>query len=224
MDDTFEEYDTDETITAISSALTKLGVNPVPVIAGRDLPRRLADGRFDFAFNVAEGEGHRCREAVAPVICELFGIPYTGSDPLTLAVTLDKALSKRIVSLDVPVARGVLLYEGFDARVLHDLETPVIVKPNNEGSSKGIWRDALCRTVEESIDRCQWVLARYNCPVLVEEFLPGVEVTVGVRGNGAAKSVFGIMEIGPAHETSEPFLYSIEAKRFWRQYQRLNSA
>src|ERR1051325_9688102 len=87
-EDTFEEYDSVETIQAISDALAGLGVTPEPVVAGRDLPQRL-DGAFDFVFNIAEGEGRRCREAIPAAVCELLGLSYTGSDPLTLAVTLD---------------------------------------------------------------------------------------------------------------------------------------
>src|SRR6185436_647488 len=82
-EDAFEEYDSAETIDAIVHALAGLGVAPKAVHAGRDLPQRL-DGAFDFVFNIAEGEGRRCREAIPAAVCELLGLPYTGSDPLTL--------------------------------------------------------------------------------------------------------------------------------------------
>src|SRR5579872_1840333 len=143
-DDAFEEYDSPETIAAIAAALGKLGVEPVPVVADRRLPWRLEEGRFDFAFNIAEGEGRRCREAIPAAVCELLGLPFTGSDALTLAVTLDKAMARRVVSPDVPVARGALVDAGGSEDLLADLCYPVIVKPNDEGSSKGIRRDALC--------------------------------------------------------------------------------
>ena len=231
-DDAFEEYDSAETIAAIAAALASLGVEPVPVIADQRLPWRLEEGRFDFVFNIAEGEGRRCREAVPAAVCELLGIPFTGSDALTLAATLDKALARRIVSPDIPVAGGVLVDGEAGGEVdgeaggeagehqLANLRYPVLVKPNDEGSSKGIWRDSICRDCAAAAARCRWLRARYACPVLVEEFLPGMEVTVGVRGNGAVRSVLGLMEIAPAEESSEPFLYSIEAKRDWRRHVR----
>ncbi|PYS61121.1 MAG: D-alanine--D-alanine ligase, partial [Acidobacteria bacterium] len=87
-DDAFEEYDSAETIESIAGALRKLGLVVEPVLADRRLPWRLANGQFDFVFNIAEGEGRRCREAVPVAICELLGIPFTGSDALTLSVAL----------------------------------------------------------------------------------------------------------------------------------------
>jgi D-alanine-D-alanine ligase len=215
-DDAFEEYDSCETVAAIGEALARMGVRPVPVIADARLPRRLEDGEFDFAFNIAEGQGRRCREAIPAAVCELLGIPFTGSDALTLAVTLDKAVARRIVSPDVPVARGVLIAAESGEPELARLSYPVIVKPNDEGSSKGIWLDSLCRDHASAAERCQWLRDRYDCPALVEEFLPGAEVTVGIRGNGARTEVLGLMQIVPALESGQPFLYSVETKRDWR--------
>ena len=219
-DDAFEEYDTCETVTAIAQALIPLGVQPIPVIADRHLPRRLEDGHFDFAFNIAEGEGRRCREAIPAAVCELLGVQYTGSDPLTLAATLDKTVARRIVAPDVPVARGALIAMQSDERQLSDLSYPVIVKPNDEGSSKGIWHDALCHDGASAAQRCRWLRDRYGCPALVEEFLSGAEVTVGVRGNGPGTELLGLMQIAPAQESGYPFFYSVETKRDWRRLVR----
>jgi D-alanine-D-alanine ligase len=144
-DDAYEEYDGEDTIAAVADALAGLGVEPVPIVAGRRLPWCLEQGRFDFAFNMAEGEGRRCREAVPAAMCKLLGLPFAGSDALTLAVTLDKAIARRLVSPDVPVARGVLVSIEADERELASLPYPVLVKPNEEGSSKGIGNDSLCR-------------------------------------------------------------------------------
>jgi hypothetical protein len=106
LDDAFEEYAEPKTIAAIADALAEMGVEPIPVIADTEFPWRLKHGGFDFVFNIAEGGGRRCREAVPAAICEFLGLPFTGSDALTLAITLDKAVARRIVSPDVPVARG----------------------------------------------------------------------------------------------------------------------
>src|SRR5262249_37636654 len=159
----------------------------------------------DFAFNIAEGEGRRCREAVPAAVCELLGIPYTFSDPLTLAATLDKSVARRIVSPDVPVARAA------SESGLRELEFPVVVEPDDEGTSNVLRDGALCRDPEEAASRCRWLRDRYGCPVLVEEYLPGTEITVAVRGNGDGASVLGMMEIAAAEESPEPFLYSVEA-------------
>jgi D-alanine-D-alanine ligase len=216
-EDMFEEFDSPDTIAAITAALAGLGAKAEPVVADRQMPRALEQGRFDFVFNIAEGQGRRCREAIPAAVCELLGLPYTFSDPLTLAVTLDKSVTRRIVSPDVPVARGVVIHDDSDAPQLDGLSFPVVVKPDDEGSSKGIWRESFCRNPAEAVERCRWLRARYDCPVLVEEYLPGAEVTVAVRGNGASRTVLGMMEIAPADQSTEPFLYSIEVKREWRR-------
>jgi D-alanine-D-alanine ligase len=211
-DDAFEEYDCAETISSIAGALHKLGIEVDPVIADRRLPWRLAEGDFDFAFNIAEGEGRRCREAVPAAVCELLGIPFTGSDALTLAITLDKAIAKRVVSPDVPIAPHVLVETESDEVELSSLRYPAIVKPNDEGSSKGIREDAVVVDSGAAVARCRFLRARYGCPVLVEEFLPGTEVTVGMVGNWPNVRVLGMMEIAPA-ENENHFVYSVAVKR-----------
>lgn len=215
-DDTFEEFDGPETIDSISGALSKLGIEVVPVPADRQLPWRLAEGQFDFAFNIAEGEGRRCREAVPVAVCELLGIPFTGSDALTLAVTLDKSIARRVVSPDVPVARGLLVESEADEADLSSLCFPVIVKPNDEGSSKGIRENAVVAQVDDAIEGCRSLRERYGCPVLVEEFLPGMEVTVGVAGNWPSARILGMMEIAPAN-SEDRFVYSVDVKRDFRR-------
>jgi len=220
LDDASEEYDEPETIVAIAKALAGMGVEPAPVTADAEFPWTLKHGGFDFVFNIAEGAGRRCREAVPAAICEFLGLPVTGSDALTLAATLDKNVARRIVSPDVPVARGVLVEGTADEPALAGLAYPVVVKPNDEGSSKGITQESLCADVTTAAARCRWLRDRYACPVLVEEFLPGMEVTVGVRGNGCTASVIGLMEIAPAEDRGEPFLYSLDTKRDFRRQVR----
>ncbi len=220
-DDTYEEFDGEDTIAKIAAAIEGRGVSVTPVLADRRLPWRLEEGRFDAAFNIAEGEGRRSREAVPAAVCELLGLPYTGSDPLTLAVTLDKAVARRVVSPDVPVARGVLVETDADLDALGQLAYPVLVKPNDEGSSKGIRDNPVAADPAGAAARCRWLRDVYGCPALVEEFLPGAEVTVGVAGNGADARVIGRMEIAPAdpdtNQGAEPFVYSLEVKRDWRR-------
>ena len=215
-DDTFEEYDSLETIGQIAEALRGLGVEVEPVLADARLPWRLEEGRYDFAFNIAEGpvgltdRDRRCREAIPAAVCELLGLPFTGSDALTLAVTLDKAMARRVVSGEVPVARAVLLECG--AEDLGGLRYPVIVKPNDEGSSKGIRDGCLAQDAAGAVARARQLRSVYGCPALVEEFLPGAEVTVALAGNWPDVRLLGLMEIAPARPT-EAFVYSVDVKR-----------
>lgn len=219
-DDTFEEYDDPSTVCHIAAALRRLGVTVEPVPADRRLPSRLEEGGFDFAFNIAEGpitladRARRCREALPAAVCELLGLPFTGSDALTLALTLDKALARRAVSPEVPVAPGVLLEdEPWD---FSGLRFPVIVKPNDEGSSKGIHFDSLAIDSGSATEVARRLRESYRCPLLVEEFLPGAEVTVALAGSPPDVRLLGMMEIAPAHDDG-PFVYSLEAKRDFRR-------
>jgi len=215
-DDAFEEYDRPETVDAIAHSLEGLGVQVELVPADRRLPWRLDEGRYDFAFNIAEGAGRRCRAAVPAAVCELLGVPVTGADALTLAVTLDKAMTRRVVYQDVPVVPALLVESEDDENALTGLRYPVIVKPNDEGSSKGIRDNAVVADPAEAVTRSRWLRARYGCPVLAEEYLPGMEVTVGITGSGAGAAVLGIMEIAPVSDETA-FVYSLEVKRDWRR-------
>jgi D-alanine-D-alanine ligase len=215
-DDTFEEYDSPETIAAVAGALAGLRVDVEPVEADKRLPWRLEQGRYDFAFNMAEGRGRRCREAIPAAVCELLDLPFTGSDAVTLGVTLDKFLARRVVSPDVPVARAVLLEYDAKERMFLELSYPVLVKPNDEGSSKGITENSIAWNAGEAYAIGDMLRHRYECPVLAEEFLPGMEVTVAVTGNGRDARVLGMMEIAPVDST-RPFVYSLEVKRDFRE-------
>jgi D-alanine-D-alanine ligase len=210
-DDARENFDCESTIAAVVKALRGLDAEVEPVPADFRLPWRLAEGRFDFAFNMAEGRGRRCREAVPAAVCEFLGLPFTGSDAVTLGLTHDKALAKRVVSRDVPVPKGILVETESDEAYLTQLRFPVIVKPNDEGSSKGIGENPVASEPSAAKERCRWLRKQYRCSVLVEEFLPGAEVTVGIAGNRPGARVLGMMEIAAAG--SEPFVYSVEAKR-----------
>jgi D-alanine-D-alanine ligase len=220
VDDAFEEFDGPETIAAIADALAATGANPRPVPADKSFPSALERGGFDLVFNIAEGVGRRCREAVPAAICEFLGLPYTGSDPLTLAVTLDKWMARRVVSPEVMVADAALLHGPGDEDALAGLRYPVIVKPNDEGSSIGIRRQSRCADATAAAQRCAWLRERYACPVLVESFLPGMEITAAVRGHGAAATLIGLMEIAPADDRVEDFIYGLEAKRDYRRQVR----
>ena len=180
-DDADAEFDSPETVAAIAAAIGKPGHEVVMLEATPELVRLLGDVELDVVFNIAEGLRGRSREAQVPALLDLMGIPYTGSDPAALAVTLDKGLSKRIVrAAGIPTARWAVAAPG--EAPPEDLRYPLIVKPNAEGSSKGITNASVVRDAEALRGALAELHERYGAAALVEEFLTGREFTVGILG------------------------------------------
>lgn len=190
------ELDDEETIDGLASALRGLGHTVERVGRGAELARRLASGeRWDLVFNIAEGLRGRSREAQVPALCEMFGQPYTFSDPLTCAITLDKPLAKRLVrDHGLPTAPFAVVERLEDADAI-DLPPPLFVKPAAEGSSKGVTERSRVDGRESLRDACSDLLRRFHQPVLVERYLPGRELTAGIVGNGAEARIVGLMEV-----------------------------
>ncbi len=222
-DDFQEEFDSPATIEAIATVLRSLGHDVEKLGDGRELLQRLLDQPPDFVFNIAEGQGiGRSREARVPAVLEMLGIPYTGSDPLTLAATLDKECAKRLVaSAGVTVPQGIVVSD-FTLKTenlqFSIFNYPVIVKPAWEGSSKGIRRKGIVDHPDELPEVITSLGRDHRQPVLVEEYIDGDELTVGVIGNDPPR-VLGIMRVLPRHAT-ERFIYSLEVKRDWERQVR----
>lgn len=175
------EFDTAATVSLIREALERLGHEVHLIDAGDPLAEvvaRLQAIGPDLVFNTAEGERGRGREALFPSVFEHLDIPYTGSDPLTCAVTLDKSLTNRLVR-----AAGVRVPWGFLARRPEDFDRdweifPSIIKPNGEGSSKGIDARSIVDTPEQLAARGRELLERFPGGLLVEELIDGLDVVV----------------------------------------------
>jgi D-alanine-D-alanine ligase len=216
IDDTYAEWDTWETINAVKSALEEN--HTVTLIeADEDAFEKLRRIRPDIVFNIAEGFFGVSREAQIPAILEMLNIPYTGSDPLTLAICLDKARTKEILSYHkIPTAKFITVesLEEFDG--IADLNFPLIVKPLHEGSSKGIFNSSVVSNEKELISEIERILKSYNEPALIEEYLPGREFTVAILGNGKEARVLPIIEIkfDSLPPEAKP-IYSFEAKWIW---------
>ena len=213
--DVFAEWDDPATIDAVAQALGLFG-EVVRLEAVASFPQHLARARPDLVFNMAEGLTGVNREAHVPAACEMLGIPYTHSDPLTLAVSLDKGMAKQLVAAGgVPTPRFAVV-DGDDTREAAKLACPVIAKPLFEGSSMGVRWSSKIRTSGELAARCRSLRADYGEPVLVEEFLPGAEFTCGVLGNGDQAVVLPIvgMNFGSLPEGALP-IYGFEAKWLW---------
>jgi D-alanine-D-alanine ligase len=215
--DEFAEWDTPATIAAVESALSALG-KVVRLEATEDFPELLRQTRPDIVFNIAEGFRGVNREAHVPAICEFFGIPYSGSDPFTLTLCLDKAKAKETLEFHgIPTPRFAVVegLEDLGARTVN-LELPLFVKPLHEGSSKGITGNNLCWDRKQLRAQTEFLLENYRQPVLVEEYLPGKEFTCAVLGNGAEATVLPLvgMNFESLPKGALP-IYSYDAKFVW---------
>jgi D-alanine-D-alanine ligase len=213
--DAYVEWDEPSTIEAVAHALAPLG-DVIRLEADAFFPQKLALARPDLLFNMAEGLHGPSREAHVPAICEYMGLPYTGSDPLTLALALHKGRAKEVLAFrGVATAPFAIIEDPADLARLK-LPFPLFVKPVAEGSSKGIFANNLCDTPEQLLERVLFLLQEYRQAVLVETYLPGPEFTVAVLGNGPAARCLPIVGIDfSALPEGAPPVYGYEAKWLW---------
>ena len=213
------EYDSMDTVLAIESAIRKLGHKTVLLEADESFPQKLQSEKPDLVFNIAEGRGGRAREAQVPALLNLYTIPFTGSDETTLCLSLDKALTKRLLSTyQVPTPRYRLYMPGESIRTA-GLKYPVIVKPNAEGSSKGIADVCIAKNGAELKAIVKQNFDLYGGAVLAEEFLSGREFTVGLLGNGESLRVFPPMEIVYHKSPIEGYnVYNYTVKQEYQSY------
>jgi D-alanine-D-alanine ligase len=217
VEDAFEEFDAPQTIDAIAAVLEQNGHSVIRLGWGKAAMKRLLLEEADFVFNISEGYWGRNREAQIPAVLEMLDIPYSGSDPLALSVTLDKVTAKKILyysAIKTPNYCVVNTLADIDIADVQ-LRYPMFVKPAWEGSSKGIQHNSKVADKEELKACIEYLLKGYpDQPALVEEYIAGREFTVGVLGN-ESPYVLGVMEILPAAKDEEDFFYSREVKRDW---------
>lgn len=217
MEDLAEEFDQPETIKAIREVLASEGYEVFLLGGDCGTIEKIERFGIEFVFNLAEGFHGRSRESQVPALLEMMEIPYSGSDPVGLGIALDKAIAKRIaISLGIRTPGFWIFEEAGPIKEIPD-RFPLFVKPLWEGSSKGIRRSSRVEervSLEKEIDR---LFENYpGVPVLVEEYIPGREFTVGVLGN-APPEILGVMEITFRDSTQKDFCYSLEVKRNWKE-------
>ena len=242
------EFDRPDTIAAIESALRELGHQTDRIGHARALVARLAAGnRWDLVFNIAEGLRGFGREAQVPALLDLYGIPYTFSDPLVLALSLHKGMTNHVVrDLGIPVADFAVVGDEADLAALieeshaeaaektgereHAEENwaggetrnpksetrncfPLFVKPVAEGTGKGITHASKATTRDELAAACRGIWAKFGQPALVETYLPGRELTVGIVGTGPDAEAIGALEI-VLLDHAEAGAYSYQNKEY----------
>lgn len=210
--DKYAEWDTYETIFAIRDALA-LYHNVTLIEANEDAYEKFRKLKPEIVFNVAEGANGISREAQIPAMLEMLQIPYTGSDPLTLSLCLDKSRTKEILTYHkIPNSKFVVSY-GENGFAGSELRFPLMIKPIGEGSSKGIFNSSYVNDHESLEKTLAENVLKYNQPFIVEEYLPGREFTVAVIGNGIEAKTFPIVEMNFNELPSDMIpIYSYEAK------------
>ena len=182
-DDAWDDLDSEATIDAIVAALEAGGHHATFLEGNLALVDELPRLRPDICFNICEGHWGDSRESHVPALLEMLRIPYTGSGVLNLALTLDKPMTKRVLAFhDLPTP-AFQVFERADEPLDDDLRFPLFVKPSREGTGMGVSGQSIVHDERELREQLREQLARYQQPILVERFIRGREVTVGVIGN-----------------------------------------
>lgn len=214
-DDYFSEYDSESTINAIIGALKSKGykVDAIDV----EYPKLFSYFRknsVDMVFNIAEGQSGKFRESEVPAILDYLNIPYTGSDTFSLALALNKTITKKILKAENIPTPAFQLFSKSNEELDPALRFPLIVKPNCEGSAKGINKASVVNNKEDLFKRIKETVNMYKQEALVEEFIEGKELTVGILENGKTR-VLPILEIDfSTCKNSGEYFYSWRMKEF----------
>jgi len=181
--DRWDDLDSEETIESLTRALESGGHRVTFLEGDLSLAKTLAQVRPDICFNISEGHYGDSREAHVPAILEMLRVPYTGSAVLTLALSLDKPMTKRVLTYHGLPTPAFQVFERVPEPLDADMKFPLFVKPSREGTGMGVTPESIVRNEEQLRNQLRSQFERYDQPLLVEEYIEGREITVGVVGN-----------------------------------------
>lgn len=183
VEDQWADLDSEKTVNALVEAI-RAGGHECEFLEGNlTLFNTVPQYKPDICFNICEGHYGDSREAQVPSILEMLRVPYTGSRVLTLALTLDKPMTKRVLhyhELPTPLFQ---VFERDDELLSADLSFPLFAKPSREGTGMGVSGKSILHNEEELQEQVAYILDKYKQPALVEEYIEGREVTMGLIGN-----------------------------------------
>lgn len=213
--DYFSEFDSEETINAITSALKSRGHSVDYIdVEQPNLFSYFKRNRADMVFNIAEGKNGKFRESEVPAVLDYLDIPYTGSNTFSLALALNKGLTKKILKAENIPTPAFQIFSKGNEKLISGLHFPLMVKPNYEGSAKGINKSNVVHNNEELYNKVKEIINLYKQEVLVEEFIEGREFTVGILENGKTE-VLPILEIDfSTCKKSGEYFYSWRMKEY----------
>lgn len=179
------EFDHPLTIDLIAETIESFGYKAVKIGNVSNLIKKIDNLKVDIVFNISEGISGRNRESQVPIILEMMNVPFVGSDALTLGISLDKAMAKKIlISENIPTPK---FFETEDptnnTAKIKNMKFPLIVKPRYEGSSKGLSEKSRVENIEQLRQQVGYIIKTYKQSALVEEFISGTEYTVALIGN-----------------------------------------
>lgn len=181
--DQWDDLDSEKTIQALVEAIQAGGHECEFLEGDVTLWNTVQKYKPDICFNICEGHFGDAREAQVPAMLEMLRIPYTGSKVLTLSLALDKPMTKRVLTYhDLPTPPFQTI-EEVDEELSPELTFPLFVKPSREGTGMGVSAKSIVHTDEQLREQIAYITERYKQPALVERFIDGREVTVGVVGN-----------------------------------------
>ena len=181
--DQWDDLDSEKTIQALLEAI-RAGGHTCEFLEGDitivDTVRKF---KPDMCFNICESHFGDAREAQVPAILEKLQIPYTGSKVLCLALGLDKPMTKRVLTYhDLPTP-DFQTFEREDEPLDEKMRFPLFVKPSREGTGMGVTAKSIVKNEAELREQVGLMINRYHQAALVETFIEGREVTVGMVGN-----------------------------------------
>ena len=181
--DHWDDLDSEATIEAIMAALRTNGHDVTFLEGNTELPQKLTKLQPDICFNICEGHISDSRESHVPALLEMLRLPYTGSQVLTLALTLDKPMTKRILTYhDLPTP-AFQVFERVNEPLDPQMRFPIFVKPSREGTGMGVSSESIVQDEGQLRVQLRRLFDKYDQPVLAEQFIDGREITVGVVGN-----------------------------------------
>jgi D-alanine-D-alanine ligase len=178
------EFDHPSTIKVIAKAIESQGFQVKRIGNASSLLETIDKLDVDIVFNISEGLIGRNRESQVPILLEMAAIPFVGADALSLALSLDKIMAKKIFLAEgIPTPKFMEIKSTESIRDLDHLKFPLFVKPRFEGSSKGLSETSRVENNKELHKQVEYIIATYKQPALIEEFIRGEEFTVAIVGN-----------------------------------------
>jgi len=178
------EFDHPSTIDVIAKAIQSNGFKTKLIGNATNLMEKIDSLGVDIVFNISEGLTGRNRESQVPMLLEMAGVPFVGADALTLGLTLDKVMAKKIFIADGIPTPKFFEVSSMEALINFDhCKFPLIVKPRFEGSSKGLSESSRVEDMQGLKKQVEFVIKTYKQPALIEEFISGSEFTVAIVGN-----------------------------------------